>query len=137
ETLQAPHVMTELIREAGDTLHGVMGGMAGRYLLNEYDRGTCGTMPACEITDIHVQLWQALDTADRARARDIYYRMLPLLNIEHMYGASVYKEVLHRRGVIRTTTMRGGTGPLDEVDRRELDTILNDLRDLFGHAPPG
>jgi 4-hydroxy-tetrahydrodipicolinate synthase len=136
ETLHAPHVMTELIQEAGTSLLGVMGGMAGRYLLNEYERGACGTTPACEITDIHVQLWEALDSGDRERARTIYHRMLPLLNIEHMYGVAVYKQVLHRRGVIQTTTMRGGPGPLDEIDRRELETILNDLRDLFRVALP-
>ena len=136
ETAQAPHVISELIREAGPALRGVMGGMAGRYLLNEYDRGVCGTMPACEITDVHVQLWDALEASDCARARSIYLRMLPLLNMEHMYGASVYKEVLRRRGVIRNATLRGGVGPLDEVDRRELTMILDEMRDLFRVSPP-
>lgn len=136
ETPLAPHVMTELLHEAGAFLLGVMGGMAGRYLLNEYDRGACGTMPACEITDVHVQLWEALDSGDRTRAREIYYRMLPLLNMEHMYGATLYKEVLSRRGVIRTAALRGGVGPLDEVDHRELDVILEGMRDLFRVAPP-
>jgi dihydrodipicolinate synthase/N-acetylneuraminate lyase len=136
ETALAPHVMSELMREAGDSLRGVMGGMAGRYLLNEYDRGACGTMPACEITDVHVQLWEALESGDRTRAHDIYRRMLPLLNIEHMYGATIYKEVLRRRGVIRTATLRGGVGPLDDVDLRELDTILEGMRDLFRVSPP-
>ena len=136
ETAQAPHVITELFQAAGDALHGVMGGMAGRYLLNEYDRGACGTMPACEITDVHVQLWDALDGGDRARAREIYLRMLPLLNIEHIYGAAVYKEVLRRRGVIRNVIMRGGVGPLDEVDHRELTVTLEEMRDLFRVSPP-
>jgi dihydrodipicolinate synthase/N-acetylneuraminate lyase len=136
ETLLAPHVMTALIEEAGDSLKGVMGGMAGRYLLNEYDRGACGTMPACEITDVHVQLWEALESGDRARARDIYHRMLPLLNVEHMYGAAIYKEVLLRRGVIRTTMMRGGVGSLDAVDQRELDGILAHMQGLFRVSPP-
>jgi dihydrodipicolinate synthase/N-acetylneuraminate lyase len=136
ETAQATHVMTELIEAAGDTLRGVMGGMAGRYLLNEYDRGACGTMPACEITDLHVQLWEALEAGDRARARDIYHRILPLLNVEHMYGATIYKEVLRRRGVIRTATLRGGVGPLDAVDHRELTEILASMADLFRVSPP-
>jgi dihydrodipicolinate synthase/N-acetylneuraminate lyase len=136
ETIPAPHVMTELIQEAGSALKGVMGGMAGRYLLNEYDRGACGTMPACEITDVHVQLWNALDSGDRERARAIYHQMLPLLNVEHLYGAAVYKEVLVRRGVIRSARMRGGIGPLDAVDQRELDGILAGMRDLFRVSPP-
>jgi dihydrodipicolinate synthase/N-acetylneuraminate lyase len=137
ETIPAPHLMTELIQEAGGALKGVMGGMAGRYLLNEYDRGACGTMPACEITDVHVQLWNALESGDRVGAREIYHRMLPLLNVEHMYGAAVYKEVLVRRGVLRGARMRGGIGPLDAVDRRELDEILEGMRDLFLVSPPG
>src|SRR4029079_10021495 len=41
ETIPAPHLMTALIEEAADALKGVMGGMAGRYLLNEYERGAC------------------------------------------------------------------------------------------------
>lgn len=136
ETLPAPHVMTELIQAAGSHLKGVMGGMAGRYLLNEFERGACGTMPACEITDVHVQLWDALDSGDHGRAREIYRRMLPLLNIEHVYGAALYKEVLVRRGVIRCAHMRGGIGPLDVIDHRELDGILADMGDLFRVSPP-
>jgi dihydrodipicolinate synthase/N-acetylneuraminate lyase len=136
ETLLAPHVMTELFREAGPALRGVMGGMAGRYLLNEFDRGACGTMPACEITDVHVQLWQALERGERSRAREIYHRVLPLLNMEHMYGATLYKEVLRRRGVLRTAALRGSTSLLDEVDQRELDAILEGMSDLFLVSPP-
>jgi 4-hydroxy-tetrahydrodipicolinate synthase len=136
ETALAPRLMTALIEEAGGHLKGVMGGMAGRYLLNEYERGACGTMPACEITDVHVQLWEALESGDRCRAREIYHRMLPLLNLEHMYSGAVYKEVLLRRDVIRTAVMRGGGGPLDAVDQRELDGILADMRDLFRVSPP-
>jgi dihydrodipicolinate synthase/N-acetylneuraminate lyase len=136
ETALAPHVITELVHEAGPVLRGVMGGMAGRYLLNEFERGACGTMPACEITDVHVQLWNALDSGDRGRAREIYSRMLPLLNIEHIYGAAVYKEVLRRRGIIRTARMRGGPAALDQVDHQELDLILDGMRDLFLLSPP-
>jgi dihydrodipicolinate synthase/N-acetylneuraminate lyase len=136
ETLLAPHVMSELFDAAGDAIRGIMGGMAGRYLLNEYDRGACGTMPACEITDVHVQLWEALDSGDRSRAREIYYRMLPLLNMEHMYGATLYKEVLRRRGVLRTAVLRGGGGVLDNVDHRELSAVLEGMNDLFRVSPP-
>ena len=82
------------------------------------------------------QLWDALDGGDRPRAYAIYHRMLPLLNVEHMYGAAIYKEVLFRRGVIRTTRMRGGTGPLDAIDQRELNGILADLAALFRVSPP-
>src|SRR5437773_8001891 len=90
EIAQAAHVMTELLSLGGPRLKGVMGGMAGRYLLNEVRRGACGTMPACEVTDVDVQIWNALEAGDVVRARQVHNRLIPLLNIEAMYGAAVY-----------------------------------------------
>lgn len=38
---------------AKGVLKGIMGGKAGRQLLDEHRRGACGTMPACEAADVH------------------------------------------------------------------------------------
>lgn len=136
ETLPAGHAISELLRLAGPRLKGVMGGMAGRFLMDEYRRGACGTMPACEVTDVHVALWTALEAGDEARGRRIYNRLLPLLNIEWMYGAAVYKEVLRRRGILENATIRGpGLFALDAHDHRELEAILEEVSELFTTAP--
>jgi len=136
ETLPAGHVMSALLAEGEPRLRGVMGGMAGRFLLDEFARGACGTMPACEVTDVHVALWNALEAGELAQARSIYNRLIPLLNIEWLYGAAVYKEVLRRRGVIDGATMRvAGVQTLDAHDHRELDAILADISPLFTTAP--
>lgn len=136
ETLPSGHAISTEIDLAGPKLKGIMGGIAGRYLMDEYRRGACGTMPACEATDIHVQVWNALDSGKERLARDLFNRLLPLLNFEaRMPG--VYKAVLKRRGVITTDYMRQFAGnPLDDLDRRELDSILADLSDLFRLAHP-
>lgn len=131
ETIPAGQVMTRLIDLAGEALLGVMGGMAGRYLLDEYRRGACGTMPACEITDLHVALWNHLEAGDESAARNLFNRMLPLLNYEALFGATLYKEILYRRGIIRCPRTRGAVGPLDAFDHREIDAILADLSPLF------
>jgi len=136
ETIPAGQVMTDLFALAGPRLDGVMGGMAGRFLIDEYRRGACGTMPACEVTDVHVALWNALEAGDDALARSIFNRLLPLLNIEWLYGATVYKEVLRRRGVIESATLRGpGMHTLDDFDHQELDQILADVSELFTTQP--
>ena len=58
--------------------------------------------------------------------------LLPLLNIESLFGVHVYKEVLLRRGVIRSTKVRAAAqGGLDANDRAELDAILADVGLLF------
>lgn len=132
ETLYAPQVMTALRALAGDSLKGMMGGMAGRFLLEEYRRGACGTMPACEVADAHVHVWNALERGDNDEARQLYTRLLPLLNYEAMYSFTVYKEVLLRRGVIASTRTRvSGAGRLDAENGRELDLLLRDLAPLL------
>ena len=136
ETAPSGQAISAELALAGPAMRGVMGGMAGRYLLDEYRRGACGTMPACEAADVHVQVWDALEAGDERRARDVFNRLLPLLNLEAR-SLGVVKAVLVRRGVIATDYMRQHSGnPLDDDDRRELDVTLADLRDLFRLALP-
>jgi dihydrodipicolinate synthase/N-acetylneuraminate lyase len=136
ETLPPGHAISAELELCGPKLKGIMGGVAGRYLLDEYRRGARGTMPACEATDVHVQVWEALEAGDERRARDLFNRLLPLLNYEALMPG-VYKAVLKRRGVIASDYLRHYAGnPLDVCDRRELDAILADMTDLFRLAPP-
>ena len=132
ESAFAPQVMGAVKDLAGDHLKGVMGGMARRYLLEEYRRGACGTMPACEVSDAHVLVWDALDRGDEAEARRLHTQLLPLLNFEAMYSFTVYKEVLVRRGIIASARTRvPGSGHLDAENHRELDLLLRDLEPLL------
>lgn len=137
ETAYAPQVMSKVRELAGDSLRGVMGGMAGRYLMEEFQRGACGTMPACEVTDAHVLIWDALERGDEDEARRLHTQLLPLLNYEAMYSFTIYKEVLVRRGVIASARTRvPGAGTLDAENHRELDRLLRDLEPLLRVAPP-
>ena len=132
ETLPPGRAISALLERAGPRLQGVMGGIGGRYLLDEYRRGACGTMPACQVADVHVRIWEALEAGDERTARDLHARLLPLLNYEALHGVAMYKEVLRRRGVIRTNELRSAAGnPLDAFDLRELDALLADLEPLL------
>ena len=136
ETFPAGHAIQEEIALSGPKLKGVMGGVAGRYLFDEYRRGACGTMPACEATDVHVRIWNALDSGDERLARNLYYRLLPLLNFEALLPG-VYKAILKRRGIIASDYLRSEAGnPLDERDHEELSALFADMQDLFLLAPP-
>jgi dihydrodipicolinate synthase/N-acetylneuraminate lyase len=135
ETLPAGHAISMEIASCGEKLRGVMGGIAGRYLFDEYARGSCGTMPACESADVHVMVWNALTGGDHHKAREYFARLLPLLNYEAI-SSGVYKAVLRWRGVIESDYVRTNlSNPLDEHDRRELAAILRSLRDLHVVAP--
>jgi len=134
-------IMTELLEKAGGAVKGLMGGMGGRYLVDEYRRGSAGTMPAGHITDAHVKLWNALDAGGvdsgglqivTDEARTIWERMIPSLNFEFMFGANAYKAAYYRRGIIKTPLTRNPANKyLDKLDYEELDTILDRMGDLL------
>lgn len=138
-------VMTELFENAGSAVKGIMGGMGGRYLVDEYRRGSCGTMPAGHITDAHARLWEALEAggtdADGLQvvtdeARVIWERMIPSLNFEFMFGANAYKAAYWRRGIIKTPKTRIPANKLlDKFDYEELDRILDRMSDLLTWSP--
>ena len=137
ETDFSPVMMSEISNSSGDRIESMMGGKAGIRLLDEYRRGATGTMPACEVSDVHVALWNALEEGDEKRAREIYRLLLPLLAFEVGYGPAVYKEVLRRRGVIDGSRFRQTGGRvLDDGSMVELDEILDDLRPLMSVAHP-
>lgn len=128
EAAPSAHHISAVLSLAGDRCRGVFGGALGRWMLSEMRRGAAGFMPAAEITDVYVRIWDAFQDGDEGTARRIFNALLPLINLEMLLGMHVCKEVLVRRGVIASARMRTpGCVPLDEEDHRELDTILNDL----------
>lgn len=131
ETLPEPRMLGRTVQAAGDACRGVFGGQGGIYLIDEWRRGAAGNMPACQATDVHVDIWRRLEAGDEAGARVLFNRLLPLINYERLYGVAIYKEVLHRRGVFATTHARQPGAALDDADHTELEAILRDVEPLF------
>jgi len=131
ETLPCGQRITKLLKLAPKGLAGVFGGAGGRYITDELARGACGTMPACELADLHVKQFALHRAGDVAGVRRWFDRMLPLLNFQAVFRMAMTKEVLKRRGVIRATHVRAAGPKMDAGDLRELDAILDGLSDLL------
>lgn len=130
ETPPSTIAHTRLLEVNGGSCKGIMGGAGGRYLVEEHRRGTCGQMPGCHVTDVVVQLWDALEAGDRDRTMHVYKEMGPLFHFENQLPGC-YKEVLKRRGVIASAYKRNGLMPLDDVSSAYLDEILAALAPLM------
>lgn len=129
-------MISQLTQLCDERMLGVMGGKAGRHLTDEYRRGAIGTMPACEVTDVHAALWAALESNGEKRAAEIYRAVIPLLLFETSYGVAVYKEILRRRGVIEWAGFRQAGGKqLDAGALAELDFICRELKPYLAHYP--
>ena len=111
-------------------LDGVFGGGGGIDLIQEIRRGGSGNMPACQWTDILVEIYR-LAREDVEAGRRLHRRFLPAVLLERLYGVRVVKEVLRRRNVIQTTAMRQPAPELDDHDRGELDRIEEEIGDLL------
>jgi 4-hydroxy-tetrahydrodipicolinate synthase len=136
ETNFAGQVITQCVDLAASAVpgkfKGVMGGKAGRYLLDEYRRGACGSMPACEVADVQAKIWDALEAGREDEATEMFNKIITLLNFEYLYGSALYKEVLKARGVIKTANFRQcGASALDEIDHVEFKRIMDYIAPMF------
>jgi 4-hydroxy-tetrahydrodipicolinate synthase len=134
EALPAGARISETLAGAPPTLRGVFGGAGGRYITDELARGAVGTMPACELAELHVALVAAHRRSDRARVRYYFNRMLPLLNFQAVFRMAMTKETLRRRGIIDHAVKRAPGPELDDGDHRELTEMLDEMADLL--RPP-
>jgi 4-hydroxy-tetrahydrodipicolinate synthase len=131
ETLPSGQRLSAVLTQAPPTLLGVFGGAGGRYITDELRRGACGTMPAIELAEVHVTLFAAHRRGDSHAVRSLFTRMLPVLNIQAVFRWALTKQVLLQRGLITHNTQRIDGPRLDEMDRTELNTFLDDLNDLM------
>ena len=128
EAAPSGHSISAVIEAAGEQCLGVFGGAHGRWMIPEMRRGAAGFIPAAQTTEVYVAMWDAFQAGDEARAREIFAHLEPLLSVLALVRLRLCKEVLVRRGVIETATMRIPNSPeLDEFDRYELDLALGEL----------
>ncbi len=131
ESLPCGQRITQLLAAKVPHLAGVFGGAGGRYITDELARGACGTMPACELIDLHVRQFALHRAGDRDGVRYLFNRMLPLLNFQAVFRMAMTKEVLRRRDVITATHVRAAGPVFDAGDLLELDALLADVADLL------
>ncbi|WDS37792.1 dihydrodipicolinate synthase family protein [Pseudoxanthomonas sp.] len=130
ETMPSGHRITALGQRTAGSVRAVFGGAGARYVLDELARGAVGTMPACEITEVHVAMLAAWAAGDRESARTLFERTLPLLSMQAIFRWRLTKAVLKRRGLIASDHVRAPGPALDREDQRELDILLNRIADL-------
>lgn len=131
ETLPSGQRLSHVLAQAPHSLRGVFGGAGGRYITDELRRGACGTMPAIELAEIHVALFAAHRRGDHDGVRQLFTRMLPILNVQAVFRWSLTKYVLQQRGLITSRQQRAAGPQLDTQDMADVDAFLADVRDLL------
>ncbi len=114
------------------TSAAVFGGAGARYVLDELSRGAVGTMPACEITEVHVAMLAGVG-GRRSCACARIVRTHPAV-AEHAGGIPLAADQggsAATRGSSPTTRCAPRVRPWMPSDQRELDILLSRIGDLL------
>jgi len=130
ESLPPAQMVGENVRVAGNVLT-VFGGAGASYLIEEMRRGSQGTMPWPSTPHELLEIWNRVRSGDEEEAYATFYRVLVPLNRLAAGGMGaalqIQKEVLRRKGVIKTAQVRGPVDPLDEHTAADLDGLCTRL----------
>lgn len=108
-------------------MKSVMSGAAGKGMLAEMAIGCDGTMPGASYTDVYVRIWDAWQAGDRAKARQMFSRLAPLINLDGLSGQG-YQYMLYRRGAFKTPLSRHKRQKLLPEVKDELDAAFEELK---------
>ena len=130
--IEAPPTAPKITRtvEAVGGMLTLLGGLNGQFMIEEWQRGSRGTMPGSDLVPVFCSIWSALENGDLDAAWRAFQRALPLIRYELQpgLGVSAMKHNLVHAGVLESATVRHPTRSLDGCGLKELEA----LRSLVG-----
>ena len=108
----------------------ILSANGGLYVPQEMYRGSDGVMTGFAFGCMLVEMYQRFTNGDVEGAEDLYDLYLPLLRHEQQFGIglAIRKEILRRRGALRSAAVRQPGPALDDKDQEELDRLLRRLK---------
>jgi 4-hydroxy-tetrahydrodipicolinate synthase len=112
----------------------IMVGNGGLYVPQELKRGADGIMTGFAYPEMLVSVCSLFQAGRSEEAEDLFDIYLPLVRHEQQpgFGLAVRKEILRRRGAIRSAAVRAPGPKLDPDDVAELDRLLARLERHLG-----
>ncbi|MCL0030642.1 dihydrodipicolinate synthase family protein [Dehalococcoidia bacterium] len=110
----------------------VFGGAGGAFCVEEFKRGSVGTMPGSTMPDVWVEIWKSFSSGDVQEAQALQDKFTPIIKIlAQTQGLApwIYKYVMVKRGVFDSNSgyVRGPSLKPDDLHLREIDKVLENL----------
>jgi 4-hydroxy-tetrahydrodipicolinate synthase len=109
----------------------IFGGLGGVYFFEELARGADGAMTGFPYPEALLAIRAHWVAGERDAARTLFYRWLPLIRFESQPGSipgtsiAIRKEILRRRGWLRTACVRPPASRPDPDTLAELTEIMS------------
>ncbi len=126
-------------KEPGRRRVSILVGNGGLYLPQEMRRGADGAMTGFAWPEMLVQVYELFAAGKTEEAEDLFDIYLPLVRHEQQpaIGLALRKEVLFRRGAIKSPRQRAPGSSLTATDRTELDELIQRLERRLAAAGRG
>ena len=100
----------------------------------EMRRGADGVMTGFAFPDMLVKVYDLFAQGEADAAEDLYDLYLPLLRYEFQpgFGLALRKEILRRRGAIKSAATRAPGPAMNADEHAELTTLVNRLQKKLG-----
>jgi 4-hydroxy-tetrahydrodipicolinate synthase len=126
EDIPSPAKITR-IRAALPRHVPILTGNNGVFLMQELAHGIEGPMAGFSYPEMLSGVHKLYSEGKVTEAHDLFDAYLPLLSFENQsqWGVAVRKEVLKRRGAIRSATMRAPGPVLTATDLKDIDLLVS------------
>jgi 4-hydroxy-tetrahydrodipicolinate synthase len=104
---------------------GILTGLGALYGLFDLEAGSDGFNTGFAFPEVLIAMVRAARAGDWSAVRALYARFLPLIVFEQQPGVAVRKEILRRRGLLRSGAVRLPGAPLPAGASTQLDTLLH------------
>jgi len=120
-------------REVNVSFGSILVGNGGSHLPQELRRGADGAMTGFAYPEMLVEVCRRFFDGDTEGAEDLFDIYLPVVRHEQQagIGLAIRKEILRRRGVIASATVRAPGPKLNRDDHVELDSLMAQLDARF------
>jgi 4-hydroxy-tetrahydrodipicolinate synthase len=107
----------------------ILCGNGGLFLPQELYRGADGAMTGFAYPEMLADVCKLFSAGKGEEAEDLFDIYLPILRYEQQIGVglAIRKEILRRRGAIRSAAVRMPGPRLDKDDHQELDRLMHRL----------
>ena len=107
----------------------ILVGNAALFLPQELQRGADGAMTGFAYPEMLVQVVDLHKSGKNDQAEDLFDVYLPMVRYEQQLGLglAIRKEILHRRGLLKSPKVRTPGPSLTELDHSELTRLMDRL----------
>jgi 4-hydroxy-tetrahydrodipicolinate synthase len=116
-------------KKPGRRCVSILVGNGGLYYPQEMRRGADGAMTGFAFPEMLVQVYELFARGEAEKAEDLFDIYLPLVRheVQPAIGLALRKEVLFRRGAIKSPRQRAPGSSLTASDRAELSALIQRL----------